>query len=144
MNECYMVGIDNSECSSRALGFAAERAKSASAKLVVVYVIEWSPYSFNTPEENAMRHKRREEEIEAATKSVLTPALKKLKASGLTVEGIVRHGNVAGVLSGLAGECGANQMFVGRIGGSGLTTMLFGSVTSKLVQMSTVPVTIVP
>lgn len=144
MSECFLVGIDNSDCSLRAFNFACERAKSAGAKLVVVYVIEWSPYTFNTPEENEERHKRREEEIARANESVLGPALKQLNDLGIDGDGIVRHGNVAEVLNGLATECGADQIIIGRIGESGLKSLLFGSVTTKLVQLSNVPVTVVP
>ncbi len=144
MSECFLVGIDSSDGSRRALEFARKRAKTAGAKLVVTYVIEWSPYSFNTPEENEQRHKRREEEIASATNSVLNPALEQLKSAGIEVEGIVRHGNVADVLNGLATECGADVIIVGRIGESGLKSMLFGSVTTKLIQLASVPVTVVP
>ena len=144
MSECLLVGIDNSDCSRRAFNFACKRAKSAGAKLVVVYVIEWSPYTFNTPEENEERHKRREEEIARAKKNVLDPVLKQLNDAGIDGSGIVRHGNVAEVLNGLAAESGADQIIVGRIGESGLKSLLFGSVATKLVQLSTVPVTVVP
>lgn len=142
--DCFLVGIDNSDCSRRALAFASARAKIMGARLVVTFVIEWSPYSFNTPEENEQRHKRREEEISVATSSVLEPALKMLKDSGIQAEGIVRHGNVADVLNGISAECNATQIVVGRIGSSGLKSLIFGSVTSKLVQIATVPVTVVP
>lgn len=142
--DCFLVGIDNSDCSRRALEFARHRALAMNARLILVYVIEWSPYSFNTPEENEQRHKRREEEIDLANTSVLNPALDSLKGSGVEAEGIVRHGNVADVLNGLAGECNAIQIVVGRVGASGLKSLIFGSVTSKLVQMSSVPVTVVP
>lgn len=144
MSECFLVGVDNSDCSRRALDFACRRAKTAGARLVVTYVIEWSPYTFNTPEENEQRHKRREEEITRANTSVLTPALEHIRNAGLEAEGIVRHGNVADVLSGLADEQSADQIIVGRIGESGLKSILFGSVTSKLIQLSKVPVTVVP
>ena len=144
MSECFLVGIDNSDCCRRALHFACERAKSVGAKLVVVFVIEWSPYTFNTPEENEERHKRREEEIARANKSVLEPVLKHLNDAGIDGKGIVRHGNVADVLNGVASESGADQIIIGRIGESGLKSLLFGSVTKKLVQLSNVPVTIVP
>ena len=46
---------------------------------MVAYVIEWSPYSFNTPEENEKRHKRREEEIERAQSQVLDPLVASLQ-----------------------------------------------------------------
>ena len=81
--DCFLVGIDDSDCSRRALEFARRRAQAMNARLVVVYVIEWSPYSFNTPEENEQRHKRREEEISLAHSSVLDPALGALKTAGI-------------------------------------------------------------
>jgi nucleotide-binding universal stress UspA family protein len=144
MSECLVVGIDDSECSLRALDFAVTRAKRSGARIILSFIIEWSPYSFNTPEENEVRHKRREEEIEKANSSVLDPALNRLAETGLSATAIVRHGNVADVLSEVAKENDADQIIVGRIGESGLKSMLFGSVTSKLVQTSTIPVTVVP
>jgi len=51
---------------------------------------------------------------------------------------------VANVLSDLAAEHGAIQIVVGKIGASGLKSLIFGSVTSKLVQLASVPVTVVP
>lgn len=144
MSDCFFVGLDDSECGERALTFACERAKNSGAKLVLAYVIEWSPYSFNTPEENETRHKRREEEIDRAQQIVLEPALKKVKDMGLEAETVVKHGNVADVLTKLANEYKANQIVVGRVGHSGLKSMFFGSVTSKLIQLSNVPVTCVP
>lgn len=142
--DCFVVGIDDSDCSRRALEFARQRAVTMSARLILVYVIEWSPYSFNTPEENEQRHKRREEEIVLAHSSVLDPALASLRDRGIEAEGIVRHGNVADVLNDLAADNNAVQIVVGRVGASGLKSMIFGSVTSKLVQMASVPVTVVP
>ncbi len=144
MSSCFFVGLDDSECGERALSFACERAKLTGAKLVLAYVIEWSPYSFNTPEENASRHKRREEEIDSAQKIVLEPAKKKVLDMGLEAETVVRHGNVAEVLANTAKEYNAHQIVVGRIGQSNFKSMLFGSVTSKLIQLSDVPVTCVP
>jgi nucleotide-binding universal stress UspA family protein len=144
MSECLVIGIDDSECSLRSLDFAVTRAKRSGARIILSFIIEWSPYSFNTPEENEVRHKRREEEIEKANSSVLDPALKRLAETGLSATAIVRHGNVADVLSEVAKENDADQIIVGRIGESGLKSMLFGSVTSKLVQTSTIPVTVVP
>lgn len=63
---------------------------------------------------------------------------------GLESETVVRHGSVAEVLKGLANEYNSDQVIVGRVGKSNIKSMLFGSVTSKLVQMSDVPVTVVP
>lgn len=143
MTDTMLVGVDGSESSRRAADFAALRAKASGARLVVAYVIEWSPYTFNTPEENEQRHKRREEEI-ARAQAHLAPLLKELKAAGVEVEGVVRHGHAADTLSALAREHGAAQIFIGRRGVSSIAAMLFGSVAGSLVQISPVPVTVVP
>lgn len=144
MTMTWLVGLDGSDGGRRAVEFAAARARAADTRLVVAYVIEWSPYTFNTPEENEIRHRRREEEIERARTQVLDPIVGELRAGGVEVEGVVRHGHAAEVLSGLAGEFGAAQIFVGRLGQSRIAALLFGSVAGSLAQISRVPVTVVP
>ena len=144
MKNNFLLAVDGSPGSVKALEFAAERAKRGSAKVIVAYVIEWSPYSFNTPEENAERHKRREEEMDRATQSIVEPLVAKLTKAGLDVESVVRHGHPAETLIDLAEKHDVSQIFIGRRGGSGLKTLLFGSVAANLVQTSPVPVTVVP
>ena len=144
MTDTFLLAVDGSEPAARAAEFAKMRAKAGKARIVVAYVIEWSPYSFNTPEENEERHKRREEEIAKAKSQVLDPLVASLQGEGLEVEGVVRHGNVSEVLSELASENGACQIFIGRRGLSKVKAMLFGSVAGTLVQISPVPVTVVP
>ena len=61
MKQKLLVGVDCSECCERAIDYAAAWAKAVAAPLVVVHVIEWSPYSFNTPMENEERHRRHRE-----------------------------------------------------------------------------------
>jgi len=73
MTQALLVGTDCSECSHRALDHAARWAKEAGLHLFVVYVIQWSPFSFNTVQENAERHKRREEELERAHSRIIDP-----------------------------------------------------------------------
>ena len=144
MTETVLVGIDGSAGAARAVDFAAKRAKDSGARVVVAYVIEWSPYTFNTPEENEVRHKRREEEISRAETEVLGPVVAALGKAGMNAEGVVRHGHAAEVLSGLAGEYKASQIVIGRRGLSKLKALLFGSVAGTLVQVSPVPVTVIP
>ena len=144
MTDTFLVGVDGSDGGVRAAEFAAKQAKDCSARLVVAYVIEWSPYSFNTPEENEQRHKRREEEISRAESEVLQPIVASLAQGGTDAEGVVRHGHPAEVLSALADEHKASQIFIGRRGLSKLKALLFGSVAGSLVQISPVPVTVIP
>ncbi|RUM34819.1 MAG: universal stress protein [Desulfobulbus sp.] len=144
MGNFIMVGIDDSDPSKRAAQFAAELARSLDAKLLVVYVIQWTPFTFNTPEENESRHKRREEEVEAARSKILTPILDDLLKAGTKVEGFVRHGRPAKLLNYIVAEKEISQIVIGRTGAGGLKNIMFGSVASKMVQTSSVPITVVP
>ena len=144
MSEIILVGIDGTEENRRAVDYAIKEARRSNAKLILAYVIKWSPYTFQTAEENERRHKRKEEDIQFVQERVLDPMLESLASEGLEITGIVRHGQVADSLIYLAKKHDATDIVVGRIGESGLKTLVFGSVVAKLIQLSHIPVTIVP
>lgn len=144
MSNSVLVAVDGSDGGERALKYASERAKLGGAKLIVTYVIEWSPYSFNTPEENAERHVRREQEIARATSSVVEPAAAFLKSEGVECETVVTHGPPAETLIKIAKKHDVQQIVIGRRGQTGIKSLLFGSVASNLVQTSPVAVVVVP
>ena len=139
-----VIGLDGQSSGEKALEFAKDLAKRMeNCELIVVYVIEWSPFSFQTPEENAQRHKRREEEIEIAMELVLNPAVKTLTDAGLTARAVVRHGDVADTIDNIAHEEGASQIIVARSSAGGFSKRIFGSSTANLVMDARVPVTVV-
>lgn len=144
MKSVLMVGVDCSECGERAIEYAAELARKSKSRLYVAHVIEWSQFSFSTVEENFERHKRREEEIQRALSEVIDPVVNRLKAEGLDVAGLVRHGHVADTLNTLAVENGVTNLILGRQGASVLKAHVFGSVGSRLVQVADCAVTVVP
>lgn len=144
MKAVYLVGIDGSNCSSRALTYAKERARDSNGKVVVAYVIEWSPFSFSTVEENAERHKRREEELARARSEVVGPVVECIEAEGLEVEGVVKHGHPAETLARLGKQLDATCIVVGRRGSSPLKAKIFGSVAGSLVQIADRTVSVVP
>ncbi len=140
-----IVGLDGSDAGKRALDFAKAQAKLiGDCDIAIVYVIEWSPFSFQTPEENEQRHKRRDEELALAHSRVVDPAVNAATEEGFTVEGIARHGDVAEILDRIAKNRGAVQIIVGRVGHRGLKERLFGGVTARLAAVSSVPITIIP
>lgn len=144
MTTTLVVGLDGHGSGERALAHAQKLAKLiGDCSLVIAYVIEWSPYSFQTAEENAERHKRREEEISTAMERVIDPAVAKIKETGLKVEGIVRHGDVANVLNAICEEHKADQIVVARSSEGGFSQRVFGSATSNLVMSASIPVTVV-
>ena len=144
MSLVFLVGIDCSQCSDRALDYAAQRASAQDARLIVAHVVEWSPYTFSTPQENEQRHMRREEELERAHAEVVDPIVQRLREQGVNAEGMVRHGHAATTLNSIAEEIEATNIVIGRKGTSRLKLVLFGSVVSNLVQIVKVPVTVVP
>jgi len=142
---CLVVGYDGSAPSSRALDYAKNLAKLiGECELRLVFVIEWSPYSFHTPQELEERHARREDEVSRAQKAVLDPAVAAAKAEGFNMTSEVRHGDAASLLDSIAKQRGATQIIIGRVGGKGVRERLFGGVSGNLVATATVPVTIIP
>jgi nucleotide-binding universal stress UspA family protein len=144
MSRVLLVGVDCSECSNRALEYAAKRAETDKLQLIVVHVIDWSPFSFNTPQENEERHQRREAELDRAHKEIVDPVVTRLRDQGIFARGVIRHGHPAETLSKVAEEFGATNIIIGKTGSSRLKTQIFGSVANSLVQISKLPVTVVP
>jgi nucleotide-binding universal stress UspA family protein len=143
--DSILVGLDGSESSSRAADAAADAARRHHLRLVVACVVPWSPYSFTTAEENERRPVEKEQEATAARERVLNPVVARLSEAGdLAIEGFVRHGHPAETLVRLAREHDAAWITVGRTGQSRVRTLLFGSTPSSLIQLSPIPVLVVP
>ncbi|MFQ6551867.1 universal stress protein [Aestuariibius insulae] len=144
MSAKIVVGLDGGGSGNRAVDYAKKLAgQIGSCELILVYVIEWSPFTFQTPEENEERHKRREEEISAAQSRIIQPALDRLADEGIPIRGIVKHGDVAETLDRVAKQEKADQIVVARTSETGMIRRIFGSSTANLVMHSTVPVTVV-
>ena len=144
MSTRIVVGIDGGGPRNRAVSFARKLASLVGeCELILVHVIEWSPFSFQTPEENAERHKRREEEIEEALASVVAPAVKALQDDGITARGTVGHGRVSEVLDRVAVDEEAFQIVIARSSHENLAEKVFGSSAENLVRNANVPVTVV-
>jgi nucleotide-binding universal stress UspA family protein len=144
MADKIVVGLDGTQTGERALSFATDLAsKMTDCELLAVYVIEWSPFTFQTAEENEKRHARREEEIAMAMARIVEPAVEKLIAAGFKATGLVRHGDVAETLNRLTVKHGGSQIVVGRVSAGGFSKRIFGSSTQNLVMSADVPVTVV-
>ncbi len=144
MSDTIVVACDGSDASGRALDYAHTRAKQLKAQLLVVHVLEWSPYSFLTPEEIAERHARRTEELARAESAIIAPIVAKYKDKGVNIETTVKYGHVIDTLVETATKANAVEIISGRTGNSGVMSRVFGSVAGTLAQVSPVPCTIVP
>lgn len=144
MSGKFVVGYDGSAASRRALDFAVDRAVAQGGSIVIAHVLEWSPYSFLTPNEVEERHARRKEELARAESQLMDPIVEEYSGKGAEVEGTIKYGKIVDVLCDIASDSGATQVFVGRDGESSLSSRVFGSVASSLAQSAPVPCTIVP
>ncbi len=139
-----LVGYDGSDASRRALDFALAAAKSANTGVLLVHVLEWSPFSFLTPNEIEERHKRRKEELERAETAILAPVRALCENAGVSVDTAVKYGHIANTISDMAKAENVAQVIIGRNGHTEAGARIFGSVAGSLAQTAPAPVTIVP
>lgn len=144
MSNTVVVAYDDSEAAGRALDYAVERAKLSGAELIVAHVLEWSPYSFLTPDEIEERHTRRKSELARAESAIIAPIMAKLSAGGVTAKSEIRFGQAADTLIDIAEKNNASQIVMGRTGQTSMRSRFFGSVAGTLAQASPVACTIVP
>ena len=104
----YVVACDGSPASGRALKFAIKHAKANGGSVVLAHVLEWSPYSFLTPEEIEERHQRRHEELDRARKALIDPLIEAVADEGIKAESVIRYGHVAETLADIAEKEGAS------------------------------------
>ncbi|EAV40668.1 universal stress protein family protein [Stappia aggregata IAM 12614] len=143
MSDTYIVGFDETDASHRAATLAAGLARTTGARVHLVHVLEWSAYSFLTQDELAERHKRREEELKRA-ESVVAPVAEALAANGVQATSEIRYGHAGEIFCEIAEKLGNCQIFIGRKGSRTLAERLLGGLAITLVQVSPVPVTVVP
>jgi len=138
--EVFIVAYDGRDL--QVVEFAVDRAIKEGARLLIVHVLEWSPYSFLTTEELVERHKTRQQELTRANEMIMKPILEKVRQAGAAADGDVRYGHVVDIICTIAKEKTAAMIFVGR--SSSLSTRVFGSAASGLAQSAPVPTVIVP
>lgn len=143
MSEVYLVGLDGSDAGRRALAEAERLAGLSKAALIVAYVIPWSPFTFSTPEENANRHRRREEELDRASKTLLQPEQSRLAGNGIDAQIVARHGHPARTLVELAREHDANMIIIGATGDTPLKTRMIGGTADAVIHVAPCPVLVV-
>lgn len=142
--EIFVVAYEGDDDSGSLLDYAIERARKEDAALHLVHVLEWSPYSFLTPQEVEERHARRKEELARAKSAIIDPAVAKVEAAGLTATGELRYGQVVELVAAIATEKKASMIMVGRSGANSVASRVFGSVPLGLAQIATIPTVIVP
>jgi nucleotide-binding universal stress UspA family protein len=120
--------VDFSEASTNALLFAAELSKRASARLIVL---------------NILQKDESEEETKNKLKSIESD-LKKSFGSDLKCESFLAHGNLITTLKKVIAVQQPDLIIMGTKGASGLKRILIGSNTVNVIAKTRLPVLVIP
>jgi nucleotide-binding universal stress UspA family protein len=131
-----LLGYDGSDGSKAALNVAVDLAKQLGQKLVIVYAYEVSQFGGEVQDLAKTLHERGED--------VNAGALASAKDAGVDAESLIESGDKADTLARLASDRGASMVVIGSRGESALKGLVLGSVSHKLLHLSTTPVLVVP
>ncbi|HEY6503702.1 MAG TPA: universal stress protein [Chitinophagaceae bacterium] len=120
--------VDFSHASANALSFAAELSRRASARLIIMNIIQKG---------------EAEEEIKNKLKSTETD-LKKTFGPGLECESSLAHGSLIPTIKKIIAVQQPDLVVMGTKGASGLKKILIGSNTVNVIANTTVPVLVIP
>ncbi|RMF15793.1 MAG: universal stress protein [Alphaproteobacteria bacterium] len=143
----FVVGVDGSENSRRAVEYAAGLAKRAGASLLLVHVVSWSAYTPLSVEEALHRPVEKKEEERIGREKVLDPLKRVAEEAGagdVEVETFLTWGHPAAEIVQIAKDREAEMIIVARRGHSVLLDIVLGSVANAVAHMADRPVMLVP
>ena len=142
----FLVAVDGSEQSQRALRYACEMARAAGASVVLAHAVDPSVFQTDgadeTDRENALVMEG-PDDAEERGQEVLDAAVELAREAGFDPDAELLHGDPAVVVAEYAEERDVTGVYVGHRGLSEEYEAMMGSVAKRLVERSAVPVTVV-
>ncbi len=137
-----LVPVDNSDGAMRAVDYAIRFAKERGpTELTIVHAHEppiiYGEIAMYLPEEKAEDLQREHSE------GILRPAIEKAKAAGVAFTSKVLIGDVAKSIVACAEAAGCCAIVMGTRGMSAIGNLVMGSVATKVVHLTKLPVTLV-
>jgi len=137
-----LVPLDGSECALRGLAFATQRAKDSPGSSLHLLTVHHGPSSGGA--NSIYVGKERMERLASEHDEwVLRDAEETLSAAGVAYSTEAAEGDPSEVIAQCAKERGCDLIVMGTRGMGRIGTLLMGSVATKVVHLSTVPVTLV-
>ena len=138
-----VFATDGSPSAAKASQTAIELARTNGAKLTVVFVIDPYP-SMSLGEGTGDAFQAYMNAAYAASAKVTEDLVEQAKKAGVTMEkSVVEGDDVASAIVMVAEQQGGDLVVVGSHGRTGIQKFILGSVASKVLTMSKVPVLIV-
>jgi nucleotide-binding universal stress UspA family protein len=133
-----IVALDGSACASHAFEFALTLARVESSKLAVCSVADPSPL-YGTLEPADLLEQALAE-MNRHAQRVVTAAIEKARADGITAEGSVLEGDPVYEIVRYAIKNAADAVVLGTHGRSGLSRLFMGSVAEGVLRSAPTPV----
>lgn len=140
----YVVGVDGSEWSERAVDRAVHLAEQTGAKVKLLYAVMWQDFQPMMVEGIAPAMLSKEEIEKEASEKILQPLIENNQVEGVELTCEYLWGEPVEVLHQYVKDHHVNMLFVGRRGRSRFVDVLFGSVANKLAHHIGVPLVLVP
>ncbi len=136
----YLVPVDGSEGSQRALGYASARARGGEVQVHVLHVeTPRRDEGLRVNAATANLHKLRHE----PGKLLLADAAERLEKDNVPHETHIREGEAAQTIARYVDAQKIDEVIMGTRGRGAIGRMLLGSVAQRVVQLVHVPVTLV-
>ena len=137
-----LIPVDSSDNAMRALEYAIRLAKEhGPMELVIVYAHEppiiYGEIEIYLPEEKAKELLRKHSE------DILRPAIEKAKGAGVTFTSQVLIGNIPKSIVSCAETLACDGIVMGTRGMSAIGNLVMGSVATKVIHLTRLPVTLV-
>lgn len=137
-----LVPFDSSENSKRALKYALDLASgNGPIELLIVHAhdspIVYGEIALYVPPEKAAEHQRRHSE------DILRPAIEMAKAAGVRFTSDILVGDISKSIVACAESQSCDGIVMGTRGMSAMGNLLLGSVATKVVHLTKLPVTLI-
>ena len=141
-----LVAYDGSPHSKEALAWAMDIARAAGGAIIAVKVFEPLPLTmmYTMPEAGvAARMAAKMMEIQEDDAKMMVALQEHVRSQGIEISTEMLNGDAAGAVLACAGRHQADLIIAGTRGHGVLEGLLVGSVTRRLVSVSTIPVLVV-
>ncbi|MGQ0742189.1 MAG: universal stress protein [Alphaproteobacteria bacterium] len=137
-----LVAVDGSECSLRALAYAIGVAKAIDSLELYLVSVHPDPDLYGDIQIHITRERMLELQREHC-KELLQPAVDAAKAAGVRYKSEILMGDTAPVIAKRAGELGCDGIVMGTRGMTAIANLVLGSTATKVIHVTTLPVTLV-
>lgn len=143
-NPLYVIAVDGTENSARALDFACQLAKQTGASLMLAHVINWSGFQPVSALEMVKRPVDKKTQEKFTRDKILAPALATAEGQSVKAGTWYNWGHPAKQIQKMANDKGAAMIIMGKSGHGTIAELVLGSISNSLVHHSNLPVVLVP